>query len=36
MFKKGEVDKTYWAIVKDLPPQDEGTLVHFFDPDVTR
>jgi 23S rRNA pseudouridine1911/1915/1917 synthase len=30
MFKKGEVDKTYWAIVKDLPPQDEGTLVHFL------
>ncbi len=30
MFKKGEVDKTDWAIVKDLPPQDEGTLVHFL------
>ena len=30
MFKKGEVDKTYWAIVKDLPPQDEGTLVHYL------
>lgn len=30
MFKKGEIDKTYWAIVKDLPPRDEDTLVHYL------
>ena len=30
MFKKGEVDKTYWAIVKELQTQEEGTLVHFL------
>ncbi len=30
MFKKGEVDKTYWAIVKDVPPQNEGVLVHYL------
>ncbi|MCW1735368.1 RluA family pseudouridine synthase [Anaerorudis cellulosivorans] len=29
MFKKGEIDKTYWAIVKDVPPQNEGVLVHY-------
>lgn len=26
MFRKGEVQKTYWAITKNRPPQDEGTL----------
>lgn len=30
MFKKGEIGKTYWAIVKDLPPRDEDTLVHYL------
>jgi len=30
MFKKGEIDKTYWAIVKDVPPQNEGVLVHYL------
>lgn len=29
MFRKGEIDKTYWAIVKDVPPQNEGVLVHY-------
>ncbi len=26
MFRKGDVHKTYWAITKQLPPQDEATL----------
>ena len=26
MFRKGEVQKTYWAITQERPPQDEGTL----------
>jgi len=30
MFKKGEVEKTYWAIVKNQPPQPEGELVHYL------
>jgi 23S rRNA pseudouridine1911/1915/1917 synthase len=30
MFRKGEVRKTYWAIVKDAPPQEEGTLEHWL------
>jgi 23S rRNA pseudouridine1911/1915/1917 synthase len=28
MLRKGEFDKTYWAIVEELPPAEEGTLTH--------
>lgn len=30
MFANGDVHKTYWAIVKNLPPQPQGTLVHWL------
>ena len=30
MFANGEVHKTYWAIVKNEPPQPEGTLTHWL------
>lgn len=30
MFRNGEVKKTYWAIVKNRPPQEEGELVHWL------
>lgn len=30
MFKNGEVKKTYWAVVKNRPPQEEGELVHYM------
>lgn len=30
MFANGQVHKTYWAIVKDAPPQQEGTLTHWI------
>jgi 23S rRNA pseudouridine1911/1915/1917 synthase len=30
MFRLGEVKKTYWAIVKNPPPGDEGELVHWL------
>ena len=30
MFANGEVKKKYWAIVKDMPPQSEGTLTHWL------
>lgn len=30
MFQKGEVKKTYWAVVKNRPPHDEGELVHYM------
>lgn len=30
MFRLGEVKKTYWAIVKNQPPADQGQLVHWL------
>ncbi len=30
MFRNGEVAKTYWAIVKNKPPKEEDTLVHYL------
>lgn len=30
MFKKGEIKKTYYAIVKNRPPHDQGSLLHFL------
>lgn len=29
-FRTREVQKTYWAIVKDLPPEPEARLVHYI------
>ena len=30
MFRTGEIKKTYWAIVKNCPPTEEGTLEHWL------
>tara|TARA_R100000935_G_scaffold24441_1_gene43981 strand:+ start:3833 stop:4540 length:708 start_codon:yes stop_codon:yes gene_type:complete len=30
LFKDKEAEKTYWAVVKSIPPQQEGTLVHYM------
>ena len=30
LFSKGSVGKTYWAIVKNGPPEQEETLVHWL------
>jgi 23S rRNA pseudouridine1911/1915/1917 synthase len=30
MFRDGSVKKTYWAIVKNRPPHDEGTLTNYL------
>ena len=30
MFRNGEVDKTYWAIVKKRPQKEEDTLTHYL------
>ena len=30
LFRKGEVKKTYWAIVTQRPPHDQGTLTHYL------
>lgn len=30
MFREGRVKKTYWAIVKKQPPQEEGELINYL------
>lgn len=30
LFREGEVDKTYWAIVKNRPPKEEDRLTHYL------
>lgn len=35
-FRDRKVDKTYWAIVKNRPPELEGELVHYLLKDTTR
>ena len=30
LFRTRDVRKTYWAVVKNKPPQESGTLVHFL------
>ncbi len=30
MFRVGDVEKTYWAIVKECPKEPEGELVHWL------
>ena len=36
MFREGTITKTYWAIVKDKPPQPSGTLVHYLSRDAAK
>jgi len=36
MFREGTITKTYWAIVKDKPPQPSGTLVHYLTRDAAK
>ena len=30
MFKNKDIQKTYWAVVKNMPPKQEDTLVHYL------
>ena len=30
LFRQGEIKKTYWAIVKTRPPQNEAELMHYL------
>ena len=30
LFRKGEVKKTYWAIVSQVPEKEKGTLIHWL------
>lgn len=31
MFQDKAINKTYWAIVKEKPPQNSGTLIHYIE-----
>ena len=33
LFRNGDVRKIYWAVVDKLPPNDEGTLIHYISKD---
>ncbi|QKG80575.1 RluA family pseudouridine synthase [Tenuifilum thalassicum] len=30
LFQEGKIQKKYWAIVKNMPPKDSDTLVHYI------
>ena len=30
MFQENKVEKIYWAVVKEKPPQNEATLIHYI------
>jgi 23S rRNA pseudouridine1911/1915/1917 synthase len=30
MFQSKEIQKTYWAVVKNKPPRESGTLIHYL------
>ncbi|MFT5752348.1 MAG: 23S rRNA pseudouridine1911/1915/1917 synthase, partial [Dokdonia sp.] len=30
MFAERQTQKTYWALVKNLPPEESGTLTHYL------
>lgn len=30
LFRDGGVEKTYWAITRNMPPEPEGTLTHYI------
>ena len=36
MFRDKKVKKTYWAVVKNAPPHDQGTLIHYLKKDEAK
>jgi 23S rRNA pseudouridine1911/1915/1917 synthase len=36
LFREKKVDKTYWAVVKNKPPEDTGSLIHFLKKDEAK
>lgn len=36
LFKERKIEKTYWALVKERPEEDSGTLVHWLIKDKTK
>ena len=33
LFREKKVQKTYWAVVKNKPPSDSGSLIHYLKKD---
>jgi 23S rRNA pseudouridine1911/1915/1917 synthase len=36
LFREKQVKKTYWAVVKNKPPQESGTLIHYLKKDTEK
>ena len=36
LFREKKIQKTYWAVVKNKPPSDQGTLIHYLIKDEAR
>ena len=36
MFREKKVKKTYWAVVKNAPPEESGTLIHYLKKDEAK
>ncbi len=36
LFRDKKVQKTYWAVVKNAPPSDSGSLIHFLKKDEAK
>ena len=36
LFRDKKIKKTYWAVVKNKPPEDSGTLIHYLKKDEAK
>jgi 23S rRNA pseudouridine1911/1915/1917 synthase len=36
LFRDKKIKKTYWAVVKNKPPEDAGTLIHYLKKDEAK
>ena len=36
LFREKKIKKTYWAVVKNHPPEDAGTLIHYLKKDEAK
>lgn len=36
LFRDKKIRKTYWAVVKNAPPQESGTLIHYLKKDEAK
>ena len=36
LFREKKIKKTYWAVVKNKPPEDAGTLIHYLKKDEAK